>query len=69
MAMAPSMRAAFADAKVEWVLQAEQLGTGHAVQQAMPHLAASHVLILYADVPLSARPRSTSGQARAMASQ
>ena len=50
---AEQVRAAFADAKVEWVLQAEQLGTGHAVQQALPHISRdAHVLILYADVPL-----------------
>ncbi|HMN47178.1 MAG TPA: bifunctional UDP-N-acetylglucosamine diphosphorylase/glucosamine-1-phosphate N-acetyltransferase GlmU [Povalibacter sp.] len=38
---------------VNWVLQAEQLGTGHAVAQAMPHIPDDHrVLILYGDVPL-----------------
>ena len=41
------------DFKVEWVLQDEQLGTGHAVQQASPHIDDDHVvLILYGDVPL-----------------
>jgi len=36
-----------------WVLQAEQLGTGHAVQQALPALADDELaLILYGDVPL-----------------
>lgn len=36
-----------------WALQAQQLGTGHAVQQALPHLGAgSTTLILYGDVPL-----------------
>ncbi len=55
---AEQVRAAFADAKVEWVLQAEQLGTGHAVQQAMPRISSdADVLILYADVPLI-RPSS-----------
>jgi bifunctional UDP-N-acetylglucosamine pyrophosphorylase / glucosamine-1-phosphate N-acetyltransferase len=50
---AEQVRAAFADAPVEWVLQAEQLGTGHAVQQAMPRISPeADVLILYADVPL-----------------
>jgi bifunctional UDP-N-acetylglucosamine pyrophosphorylase / glucosamine-1-phosphate N-acetyltransferase len=50
---AEQVRAAFPDAQVEWVLQAEQLGTGHAVQQAMPHVSSEgEVLILYADVPL-----------------
>jgi len=38
---------------VRWALQAEQHGTGHAVMQAMPHIADDHlVLILYGDVPL-----------------
>ena len=50
---AEQVRAAFADAQVEWALQAEQLGTGHAVQQAMPSISPdADVLILYADVPL-----------------
>jgi bifunctional UDP-N-acetylglucosamine pyrophosphorylase/glucosamine-1-phosphate N-acetyltransferase len=36
-----------------FVLQEPQLGTGHAVQQAMPHLDDdSQTLILYGDVPL-----------------
>ena len=39
--------------KVDWVLQAEQLGTGHAVMQAMPKVGDKDlVLILYGDVPL-----------------
>ena len=39
--------------KVNWVLQDEQLGTGHAVEQAMPSIPDNHrVLILYGDVPL-----------------
>ena len=39
---------------VEWVLQAEQLGTAHAVQQASPNIAGDDVvLILYGDVPLT----------------
>jgi bifunctional UDP-N-acetylglucosamine pyrophosphorylase/glucosamine-1-phosphate N-acetyltransferase len=38
---------------VKWILQAEQLGTGHAVAQAMPAIPDDHqVLILYGDVPL-----------------
>ena len=37
---------------VTWVEQAEQLGTGHAVAQAMPHVDQEVVLILYGDVPL-----------------
>ena len=39
---------------VEWVLQAEQLGTAHAVQQASPGINGEDVaLILYGDVPLT----------------
>lgn len=39
--------------QVDWVLQKEQLGTAHAVQQASPKLKADDVvLVLYADVPL-----------------
>ena len=50
---AEQVRAAFADAQVEWALQAEQLGTGHAVQQALPSISPdAEVLVLYADVPL-----------------
>ena len=44
---------ALADAPVSWILQADQLGTGHAVAQAMPNVEDdSVVLILYGDVPL-----------------
>ena len=38
---------------IQFVLQAEQLGTGHAVAQALPALEAEKVLILYGDVPLT----------------
>jgi bifunctional UDP-N-acetylglucosamine pyrophosphorylase/glucosamine-1-phosphate N-acetyltransferase len=39
---------------IAWALQAEQLGTGHALQQAMPHLNTQGVtLVLYGDVPLT----------------
>ncbi|MDR2876512.1 MAG: bifunctional UDP-N-acetylglucosamine diphosphorylase/glucosamine-1-phosphate N-acetyltransferase GlmU [Chromatiales bacterium] len=38
---------------LHWVEQAERLGTGHAVQQAMPHINAQDMaLVLYGDVPL-----------------
>jgi len=37
---------------IHFVLQAEQLGTGHAVAQAMPFVEADRVLVLYGDVPL-----------------
>jgi len=37
---------------LNFVVQTEQLGTGHAVAQALPELTAERVLILYGDVPL-----------------
>ncbi|MCL1824666.1 MAG: bifunctional UDP-N-acetylglucosamine diphosphorylase/glucosamine-1-phosphate N-acetyltransferase GlmU [Betaproteobacteria bacterium] len=40
-----------------WAEQSLQLGTGHAVQQAVPYLSAgSRVLVLYGDVPLISTP-------------
>jgi bifunctional UDP-N-acetylglucosamine pyrophosphorylase/glucosamine-1-phosphate N-acetyltransferase len=42
------------DLPVNWVVQEQQLGTGHAVLQAMPHIADdARVLILSGDVPLT----------------
>ncbi len=39
---------------VKWVLQAQQLGTGHAVEQALGGIPDDHlVLVLYGDVPLT----------------
>lgn len=38
---------------VNWVLQEPQLGTGHAVQQAMPAVRGDTLLVLYGDVPLT----------------
>ena len=47
------VRAAFPEQELTWVHQAEQLGTGHALQQAAPKLDdAATVLVLYGDVPL-----------------
>ncbi|MDY0021984.1 bifunctional UDP-N-acetylglucosamine diphosphorylase/glucosamine-1-phosphate N-acetyltransferase GlmU [Arenimonas caeni] len=48
------VRAAFeGEADLRWAEQARQLGTGHAVQQAMPGVPENaRVLVLYADVPL-----------------
>ena len=37
---------------LNWVLQEQQLGTGHAIQQVMPHVGAEIVLVLFGDVPL-----------------
>lgn len=48
------VRQAFAqDAELTWAEQSQQLGTGHAVQQAMPGVPdEARVLVLYGDVPL-----------------
>lgn len=47
---------AFAHENIVWVEQKEQLGTGHAVQQAAPHLDQdATTLILLGDVPLLSR--------------
>lgn len=52
------VRQALAESAVQWVLQAEQLGTGHAVAQAIGAIPDDHqVLILYGDVPL-VRPQT-----------
>ena len=49
---ADQVRQAIAD-DVDWVLQPEQQGTGHAVQLALPDVAADAVvLVVYGDVPL-----------------
>jgi bifunctional UDP-N-acetylglucosamine pyrophosphorylase / glucosamine-1-phosphate N-acetyltransferase len=49
-----AVRAAFADQPdLRWCEQARQLGTGHAVAQALPQVPdEATVLVLYADVPL-----------------
>ena len=50
---AESVRATFAADDVNWVVQEQQLGTGHAVAQVLPHTeGADQLLVLYADVPL-----------------
>ncbi len=50
---AEQVRATFPDPNLGWALQAEQLGTGHALMQAMPAIPDDHrVLVLYGDVPL-----------------
>jgi bifunctional UDP-N-acetylglucosamine pyrophosphorylase/glucosamine-1-phosphate N-acetyltransferase len=47
------VKQAFAHEDIIWVNQAEQHGTGHAVQQAVPYLDTdAHTLILLGDVPL-----------------
>ena len=50
------VRDALRNENVTWVLQAERLGTGHAVLQAVPELPPDNlVLVLYGDVPLMRR--------------
>ncbi|MGB6135613.1 MAG: NTP transferase domain-containing protein, partial [Shewanella sp.] len=50
---AEKLQAALGEQTLNWVLQAEQLGTGHAVAQANPNINDDDiVLILYGDVPL-----------------
>ena len=47
------LQEALSHKKVTWVHQEEQLGTGHAVKQALPNIDNhDQVLILYGDVPL-----------------
>jgi bifunctional UDP-N-acetylglucosamine pyrophosphorylase/glucosamine-1-phosphate N-acetyltransferase len=50
---ADTVKAAFPNDSIQWALQEQQLGTGHAVAQAMPAVSDdSLVLIAYGDVPL-----------------
>lgn len=47
------MRERLANEKVNWVLQTEQLGTAHAVQQAAPFFKDNEdIIVLYGDAPL-----------------
>ncbi|MCM2459216.1 bifunctional UDP-N-acetylglucosamine diphosphorylase/glucosamine-1-phosphate N-acetyltransferase GlmU [Pseudomonas sp. CG7] len=49
---ADAVRERLAADDLNFVLQDKQLGTGHAVAQAVPFITANTVLILYGDVPL-----------------
>jgi bifunctional UDP-N-acetylglucosamine pyrophosphorylase/glucosamine-1-phosphate N-acetyltransferase len=50
------VREVLAAEPVLWVLQAERLGTGHALLQAIPEVPDDHLtLVLYGDVPLISR--------------
>ncbi len=63
------VREHFADRQLSWVEQAPQLGTGHAVQQAMPSVDASHtVIVMSGDVPL-VRPETVRSLASAAGDQ
>jgi len=47
------VKSVLSEEEIIWVEQGEQLGTGHAVQQAMPSVPDDHIaLLLYGDVPL-----------------
>jgi bifunctional UDP-N-acetylglucosamine pyrophosphorylase/glucosamine-1-phosphate N-acetyltransferase len=51
---ADQVREATEDQQINWVVQGEQLGTGHAVAQVLPDLPDNaRVLVLYGDVPLT----------------
>lgn len=48
------VKASLSDQDVYWVEQEQQLGTGHAVAQALPEVPDDHqVLVLYGDVPMT----------------
>ena len=50
------VRQLLGDQALNWALQAQRKGTGHAVMQAMPGIPDDHlVLVLYGDVPLNRR--------------
>ena len=50
---ADRVKAQLPDSDIVWALQEQQLGTGHAVMQALPNLVGEGtVLVLYGDVPL-----------------
>jgi len=50
---AEAVQATYANESLRWALQAEQLGTGHAMQRAMPETPdENRVLVLFGDVPL-----------------
>jgi len=49
---AEQVRQAISANNIRWVVQEEQLGTGHAVKIALPKVDSDNVLVLYGDVPL-----------------
>ncbi len=51
------VKAVFTNESIQWALQTEQLGTGHALAQAIPAIPDDHdVLVLFGDVPLIHAP-------------
>jgi bifunctional UDP-N-acetylglucosamine pyrophosphorylase/glucosamine-1-phosphate N-acetyltransferase len=50
--MKEKVEKSLADRNITFVYQENQLGTGHAVQQALPYLKDQKTLVLYGDVPL-----------------
>lgn len=47
------VKASHPELRVEWIRQEQQLGTGHAVQQVLPHIPDGDlVMILYGDIPM-----------------
>ena len=67
---ADKIKAAVHEENLIWVEQTQQLGTGHAVMQCLPHLQADdQVLILYGDVPLISVETLTKLVAQASRSQ
>ena len=53
---AEAVRERLAGDDLNFVLQERQLGTGHALAQALPFIQAEQVLVLYGDVPLIEAP-------------
>jgi bifunctional UDP-N-acetylglucosamine pyrophosphorylase/glucosamine-1-phosphate N-acetyltransferase len=53
---AETVRERLAADDLNFILQEQQLGTGHAVAQALPFIQADQVLVLYGDVPLIEAP-------------
>lgn len=49
---AEQVRESIAGEHLSWVIQAEQLGTGHAVMQALPNLKGDMALVVLGDTPL-----------------